>query len=198
MAEKRSSLRSQQREFTRARFIDAGLETFEEVGFHDATIDMITKRAGANRSTFYLHFKDKTDLMLAANERISPERRDTMRMINEMDDPSFKVFRAWIDRMARDWEEDHKIYEAIVQAQLTEPNIAQKNYEVVCDDLTGYLSRFKGKKRDEAANRLQMFMMQFEMFFYTTICECAEKPSSLALDTLADLGLYALFYKTRN
>ena len=198
MTEKRSSLRSQQREFTRARFIDAGLEIFEEVGFHDATIDMITRRAGANRSTFYLHFKDKTNLMMAANERISPERRDTMRLINDMQDPSFSEFRAWIDRLVRDWEEDHRIYEAIVQAQLTEPSISQKNFEVVCEDLTGYLSRFKGKKRKEAANRLQKFMMQFEMYFYTTICECAEKPSSLALDTLADLGLYTLFYKTKD
>ena len=197
MAEKRSSLRTQQREFTRARFIDAGLEVFTEVGFHNATIDMITERAGANRSTFYLHFKDKTSLMLAAHERIGPERKATIRMINAMGEPDFKEFRAWTERLARDWERDSRLYESIMQAQLTEPSVARKNYEVVCAELSGYLSRFKGRQRDDAERRVMMFLLQFEMYFYITICESAEKPPPKALDTLAELGLYALFNKTR-
>ncbi len=196
MAHQRSSLRTQQREFTRSRFIDAGLEVFSEVGFHNATIDMITERAGANRSTFYLHFKDKTSLMLAAHERFAPERKATLGMINAMQDPDFEEFRAWMERLARDWEEDSRLYEAVMQAQLTEPSVTKKNYEVVCEQLHGYLSRFKGIERDDAERRLMMFVMQFEMYFYTTICESAEKPSPLALDTLAELGLYALFNKT--
>ena len=197
MPEKRSSLRTQQREFTRARFIDAGLEVFAEVGFHNATIDMITERAGANRSTFYLHFKDKTNLMLAAHERIGPERKASVRMINAMEDPDFEEFRAWTGRLAQDWERDRRLYEAIMQAQLTEPSITRKNYEVVCEELSGYLSRFKDEQRDDAERRVMMFLMQFEMYFYITICESAEKPPPKALDTLAELGLYALFNKTR-
>ncbi len=196
MAEKRSSLRTQQREFTRARFIDAGLEVFAEVGFHNATIDMITERAGANRSTFYLHFKDKTSLMLAAHERVGPERKATIGMINAMDDPDLKEFRAWMGRLAADWERDRRLYEAVMQAQLTEPSITKKNYEVVCEELSGYLSQFEGRRREAAEYRVMMFLMQFEMYFYTTICESGEEPSPKALDALAELGLYALFNKT--
>ena len=195
---KQQSLRSQQRSFTRARFIDAALEVFEEVGFHDATIDMITKRAGANRSTFYLHFKDKTELMLAADERISPSGAETFAMLNEVKEPTFKQFREWIEFMAKSWEEQHKIYEAIMQAQLTNPAVAKNNYLIVSAILEPYLSRFKGKKRKEANLRLEMFCMQFEMYFYTTICECAEKPSPEALDALAELGYFALYGKTRS
>ena len=198
MAEKRASLRTQQRAFTRARFIDAGLEVFAEVGFHNATIDMITERAGANRSTFYLHFKDKTSLMLAAHERVGPERKATIGMINAMEDPDFREFRAWMGRLARDWEEDQRLYEAVMQAQLTEPSVAKKIYEVVCKELNGYLSRFQGRPREEAEYRVMMFLMQFEMYFYTTICGSGEEPSPKALDALAELGLYALFNKTRD
>ena len=118
-------------------------------------------------------------------------------MINEMEDPDFKEFRAWTGRLARDWERDRRLYEAIMQAQLTEPSITRKNYEVVCEELSGYLSRFKGRQRDDAERRVMMFLMQFEMYFYITICESAEKPPPKALDTLAELGLYALFNKTR-
>ena len=195
---KQQSLRSQQRSFTRARFIDAALEVFEEVEFHDATIDMITKRAGANRSTFYLHFKDKTELMLAADERISPSGAETFAMLNEVKEPTYKQFREWIEFMAKSWEEQHKIYEAIMQAQLTNPAVAKNNYLIVSAILEPYLSRFKGKKRKEANLRLEMFCMQFEMYFFTTICECAEKPSPEALDALAELGYFALYGKTRS
>jgi len=194
---RQESLRSQQRSFTRARFIDAALEVFKEVGFHDATIDMVTRRAGANRSTFYLHFKDKTDLMLAADERISPSGAETFAMLNELENPSYRQFRDWVEFMAKNWEEHHKIYEAIMQAQLTSPAVAKNNYRIVSGQLEPYLGRFKGKRREQANLRLEMFCMQFEMYFYTTICECAEKPSAKALDTLAELGYYALYDKTR-
>ena len=153
MAE-RQSLRSQQRSFTRARFIDAALEVFEEFNFHETTIDMITDRAGANRSTFYLHFKDKTDLVLAAHERISPSGQEMFAPINRMVDPNFKEFRQWVEYMAKTWEENHSVYAAIMQAQLTEPSISKKNYEIVCEVLSPYLSRFKGKKKKEATRRL--------------------------------------------
>lgn len=197
MAQKKS-LRSQQRDFTRARFIDAALEIFEEVGFHEATIDMITNRAGANRSTFYLHFKDKTDLMLAADERISPSGYETLALLNDVTEPTFKQFRVWIEELAESWENNHKIYEAIMQAQLTNPLVAKNNYRIISEILAPFLSRFKGKKRAEASHKLQMFYMQFEIYFYTTICECAEKPSSDALDALAELGYFALYGKARN
>ena len=193
---KQQSLRSQQRSFTRVRFIDAALEVFEEVGFHDATIDMITRRAGANRSTFYLHFKDKTDLMLAADERISPSGEETFAMLNAIENPSYQQVRDWVEYMARTWEQHNKIYEAIMQAQFVNPAVARHNYRVVNRQLEPYLSRFKGKQREQATLRLEMFCMQFYLYFYTTICECAEKPSTAALDTLAELGYYALFNQT--
>lgn len=194
---KQQSLRSQQRNFTRARFIDAALEIFEEVGFHEATIDMITKRAGANRSTFYLHFKDKTELMLAADERISPSGHETFAMLNEVEEPTYKQFRAWIDELVATWEKHYKIYEAIMQAQFTNPSVAKNNYRIVSEILEPYLSRFKGKKRTEASHKLEMFCMQFELYFYTTICECAERPSREALDALAELGYFSLYGKTK-
>ncbi len=194
---KTESLRSQQRSFTRTRFLDAALEVFKEVGFHDATIDMITKRAGANRSTFYLYFKDKSSLAQAAWLRISPSGVETFSLINEMVDPTFKDMRAWVEYMASTWEKHHELYSAIMQAQMSDPAITRINYDIIIEDLSPYLNRFRGKKKAEAKQRVVLFAMQFEMYFYTTICEYKEKPPADDLDLLAELSLYTLFSKTR-
>ena len=195
MAEQQS-LRSQQRRFARARFIDAAFEVFEETGFHEATIDMITRRAGANRSTFYLHFKDKVDLVLAADERLRPAGDSIFALLNDVPEPTFKQFRKWLESLADLWEKNHKIFEAIMQAQFTNPQVAKHNFHVTSQMLEPYLARFNGKQRKQMEQRLAMFVMQFHMYFYTTICECAEKPSAQAMDTLAELGYYALYSKT--
>lgn len=45
-------------------------ELLGEVAFEKITIQMIANRAGVNRSTFYLHFKDKNDLLDEITEQL--------------------------------------------------------------------------------------------------------------------------------
>lgn len=190
------SLRNQQREFTRARFINAALDEFQEVGFDNATIDMITCKAGTNRSTFYLHFKDKVDLLLAAHEQLDPSGDAVFERINNMIEPDYVEFRRWIDFLAQLWVDNREVYGAIMHAQLTEPRFAKVAYDQKLGFLTPYLNRFKATEREDGAARAEMFLMQFERYFYTTICVCLNKPEPAVLDSLAKLGYYALFNRT--
>jgi AcrR family transcriptional regulator len=48
---------------TRSMLSQAFSEVLQEKGFQSASIQDITKRAGVNRSTFYLHFTDKYALL---------------------------------------------------------------------------------------------------------------------------------------
>jgi len=50
-------MRAAQREFTRARLVEAAIEVFAEKGYPRTTVDDIAERAGSTRATFYLHFK---------------------------------------------------------------------------------------------------------------------------------------------
>lgn len=58
------SLREAQRELTRKRLLDAALEVFDEHGYNATTLDAIAERAGVNRGTIYLHFKNKAEILL--------------------------------------------------------------------------------------------------------------------------------------
>jgi AcrR family transcriptional regulator len=66
----RPSLRQEQKRLTRERLLDAAAEVFEAVGFRNATIEEIAARSGANRTTVYLHFKDKVEIGRALAERM--------------------------------------------------------------------------------------------------------------------------------
>lgn len=51
----------------RAAFYDL----LQEKGFQNTTVRMIVEQAGINRSTFYLHYQDKYDLLRAIEEELS-------------------------------------------------------------------------------------------------------------------------------
>ena len=46
-------------------------ELLREEGFQKVTVRMIVERAGINRSTFYLHYQDKYDLLESIEEELS-------------------------------------------------------------------------------------------------------------------------------
>lgn len=59
------SLRDAQRMLTRTRIRDAGREAFFARGYDRTTIDEIAQAAGASRSTLYVHFRDKDEILAA-------------------------------------------------------------------------------------------------------------------------------------
>jgi AcrR family transcriptional regulator len=57
------TLRDAQKADTHQRMIDAARTVFGRDGYYGATIDRIVVEAGASRPTFYLHFKDKEEIL---------------------------------------------------------------------------------------------------------------------------------------
>jgi AcrR family transcriptional regulator len=56
------SIREEQKRVTYERLLNAAKELFETAGADGVTIDQIARRAGTNRTTFYLHFEDKAHI----------------------------------------------------------------------------------------------------------------------------------------
>jgi len=70
--------RSEQREATRQRIVDAAAETFCELGFRAASTREIAKRAETNQGLITYHFRSKQELWRAAADQIFEELRTTL------------------------------------------------------------------------------------------------------------------------
>lgn len=56
---------------TRRALLGAAADVFADVGFHAATIEAISERAGFSRGAFYANFADKADLFLTVLEELT-------------------------------------------------------------------------------------------------------------------------------
>lgn len=66
---------------TRQALHNALHELIQEKGYDTVTVEEITNRAGLGRATFYLHFRDKEDLLL---EDFNELARDRVRLLAEI------------------------------------------------------------------------------------------------------------------
>ncbi|BCY11399.1 TetR/AcrR family transcriptional regulator [Actinoplanes sp. L3-i22] len=55
----------------RERLVMAAVELFTEQGYDATTVAQITERAGVTKSTFFRHFPDKRELLVAGQETLS-------------------------------------------------------------------------------------------------------------------------------
>ena len=60
---RKPTLRDAQKAHTRQRILDAARTVFFREGYYAATVDQIVAETGASRPTFYLHFRDKEQIL---------------------------------------------------------------------------------------------------------------------------------------
>jgi AcrR family transcriptional regulator len=85
---------------TRLSLRSALLELLKKKNYDDISIEEITERANVGRATFYLHYKDKEDLLLEEFSEMSNERVETLLKI---------PFSAWLPTNDQVENESHKI-----------------------------------------------------------------------------------------
>ena len=100
------SLRAAQKQMTRELFLTKALELFETKGYAATTIDDIATAAGSNRTTFYLHFSSKAEVVSALLMKVDA-------ILTADDDPpltavvasgSRDLIRTWLDRKFTQWD----------------------------------------------------------------------------------------------
>ncbi|MBV8630069.1 MAG: TetR/AcrR family transcriptional regulator [Silvibacterium sp.] len=90
---------------TRTLLGDAFLRLIMEKPIEDITVQEVLDRAGVGRSTFYLHFRDKNDLLLSQLERFL-EHMSSVLMVNK--EKSLRV--APVTEMFDHLNEQRKLY----------------------------------------------------------------------------------------
>lgn len=120
----RGRLRAAQREFTRSKLIEAGIEVFAQRGYARATIDEIAERAGATRATFYLHFKSKSDLLPELMMRSAVHYQ---RIFHELSpvvhEPTWESVRGWLAYAMGEWDAIRDLAAPVRAASVIEPEI---------------------------------------------------------------------------
>jgi AcrR family transcriptional regulator len=93
-------LRQAHRDLTRSRIKDAARKLFYERHYDNTTIDEIAKDAGLRRSTLYLHYKDKAEILSDIIVEYTPKAKEALATLPGPQ-PSLEDLHNWVKRVAR-------------------------------------------------------------------------------------------------
>lgn len=161
------TLREAQKRMTRDLLLEKGLEVFGRKGYSAATIDDIATAAGATRTTFYLHFSSKADLISQLLERADE-------ILTSVDDPPLvevvrsgdpRLVRSWLDRKFDQWDVIKPYlsasYEAAHEQAVTQQT--ERWFEAVVGQMSAGLEQ---AGRFTAKNRRIRCVLAFGQFEY--------------------------------
>jgi AcrR family transcriptional regulator len=92
-------LRQAQRDLTRSRIKNAARELFYEHHYDATTMDEIAAAAGLRRSTLYLHYKDKAEILADIIAEYTPKHRAILARIPGPQ-PTLKQLQRWVRDVA--------------------------------------------------------------------------------------------------
>jgi len=93
-------LRQAQRDLTRSRIKSAARTLFYENHYDSTTMDEIALAAGLRRSTVYLHYKDKAEILAEVIAEYTPKARSILAMLPGPH-PSLQQLNLWVKKVAR-------------------------------------------------------------------------------------------------
>ena len=118
-------MRAAQREFTRARLVEAAIEVFAEKGYPRTTVDDIAERAGSTRATFYLHFKAKSDVLSEligrGEQHFHPIYQNLSPIIAQR--PTMASVRLWLSVAMSEWKAVADLSRPVWEAASIEPEV---------------------------------------------------------------------------
>ena len=196
------NLRDEQKRHTRRALLDHGRQLFVARSYPNVTIDDITRAVGCSRATFYLHFKNKMDLLASISAETTEYRaKEVYRDLDAVLLTGEHVeFVAWVDR-ALDWfARNREILPTWDQALAAEPEfqaIGRHSIQELTDAMPQYLNRWPRARHGEARFRVELLVTQLERYFTRaevqgTIDYAGDGPERSVVEVLADIWFPAL------
>jgi len=111
--------------------LKAGTRIISEKGYSSATIDEITKKAGVGKGTFYLYFKDKSELFFSIIEKEFDNLiQDIVKAVEGMDD-FFEKIKKGIEMYLLYHQKNYFLFKILIQEK---PFMKKKNFENFWED----------------------------------------------------------------
>lgn len=191
------TLRQRLKQETRRQIEAAALELLATQGYQGTSVDQIVKRAGTTRTTFYDHFKGKSDLIALVQEReIAPALTALCAKLDAHDTITQQDLRAWLDDYARTWRRIRVFFDAYSDASRTDPSVAATilpNSYAVTARMERFLGRFSGAEREAVHHKLVLLFNDLDQLMHVTGLMHDRKASARMLDAFTDLYWRGLF-----
>jgi len=142
------------------------MELIKEKGYDDISVEEITQRANLGRATFYLHYKDKEDLLVDEFSELANERARTLSQI---------PFSAWLP--------DLENPEHAIANKPSEPFLMV--FQHVANNADIYRILLQNEKSDRILGRIRKIIAQSITEFMQTKVE--SDPIPLLLEVPIDL-----------
>src|SRR3954469_25718123 len=103
---------------TQQRILDAALRVFGDAGYHQCSIDTITKLAGCSRVSFYQYFESKEDVFRHLAVQVARQLNASTDLLEPVtaDSAGWDTFRAWGGRYAEIYARYEPIFTAFPAA----------------------------------------------------------------------------------
>ncbi len=93
-------LRQAQRDLTRSRIKNAARNLFYEKHYDTTTMEEIAEAAGLRRSTLYLHYKDKAEILVDIIVEYTPKAKEVLATLPGPQ-PKLENVQTWVKRVAK-------------------------------------------------------------------------------------------------
>jgi AcrR family transcriptional regulator len=192
------SLRTEHKQLTRAKLIDAARTLFAERGYTAVRVEDIAAAAGCGRATFYLHFTAKVDVLRALARDTVPSSVDSYHKLDNIlgEDGTLAEFTAWIADALEWFRSNRELLSAWDEAAALEPRFSddvRHSIVVMQNSMPHYLERWPAQRREEARLRVAMLVTQLERFFTRwAVHQTIEVSAEVAAQVLADIWFPAL------
>jgi AcrR family transcriptional regulator len=112
---------------TRTQILEAARAMFEEVGYYDAGLGAVAKKAGVSRQAIYLHFPSKAELLTAlhlhifATDVVPAVKRHPVKDAVSALDALDAMIAVDVEVVSKVW----RIHEALQMARLRHPEVEE-------------------------------------------------------------------------
>jgi AcrR family transcriptional regulator len=183
--------------------LNAAKELFETAGADEVTIDQIAKRAGTNRTTFYLHFDDKANIAFKIRTRYMQLDIDHISrfLVNKKGVTRDDISR-WIKIRAKTFRKLKTVIELGSESLNRKPELMQEfliqTNEILATAFKDFLARFDDKEREFIQAELFLGAVLLNRYLYITVVQGLKFPPVKVPEVLVEFWYNLLSRKPGN
>jgi AcrR family transcriptional regulator len=185
------TLRQEHRLLTKRRLLGAALEVFAQRGYNAATVEDIVAAAGVARASFYLHFKNKMELVQCLTDDVHP---GVVALYNELDElitanpADAEVIRPWISAALAWFDENRTVALVWQEISVSEPDFHISPAISLAESMPSYLAQWPEELREEARLRIVLLIQLLtRAFLLSRVRHVPPAEDEVLIDVIADL-----------